>query len=75
MGLSVMTQEELVEQVRKERRFRNRFKAYMGSLFSNWTATIGIIIIVGFYSTALLADALAPFQWYQHNWSLIGYWP
>ena len=50
MGLSVMTQEELVEQVRRERRFRNRFKAYMHSLFSNWTATIGIIIIISFYS-------------------------
>lgn len=68
MGLSIMTQEELVEQVRLERRFRNRFRAYMSSLFSNWTATLGFIIILGFYSLAILADAIAPFQWYDHNW-------
>jgi len=65
-----MTQDELIEQVKKERRFRNRLKLYMKSLFSNWTATLGFFIIAGFYLTALLADFLAPHMWYEHNWAL-----
>ena len=38
MSISTLTQEELVAQVKRERRFRNRLWAYFMSLISNWTA-------------------------------------
>jgi len=62
MGFSMLTQEELVAQVKKERRFRNRLWAYFKSLVTNWTALLGFIIIVSFYTVALFADQVAPYH-------------
>jgi peptide/nickel transport system permease protein len=62
MGMSLMTQEELMEQVRRERRFRARLRAYLSSLFHNWTALIGFIIILSFFSVAIFADVISPYH-------------
>jgi peptide/nickel transport system permease protein len=57
-----MSQQELINQVKKERRFRARVRAYFESLFSNWTAAVGFIIVVTFIFTALYADQLAMYN-------------
>ncbi|PWI47931.1 hypothetical protein CEE45_09150 [Candidatus Heimdallarchaeota archaeon B3_Heim] len=62
MGMSTLTQDELVAQVKRERRFRNRLWAYFKSLTSNWTATIGFIIIVVFFFVAVFAPVVAPYH-------------
>ncbi|WP_455463511.1 ABC transporter permease [Candidatus Hodarchaeum mangrovi] len=62
MGMSIMTQEELIAQVKRERRFRARLRAYFHSLIHNWTALIGFIIILGFFSIAIFADVIAPYH-------------
>ncbi len=62
MEISTKTQEELVAQVKRERRFRNRIWAYFRSLLSNWTATIGFIIVVLFLFTAVFAEVIAPYH-------------
>jgi peptide/nickel transport system permease protein len=62
MGISMLTQEELIAQVKKERRLRNRLWAYIKSLVTNWTALLGLIIILGFYGIALFADVVAPYH-------------
>ncbi|MFX0084586.1 MAG: ABC transporter permease [Candidatus Hodarchaeota archaeon] len=62
MTMSTMSQKELIEQVKRERRFRNRIWLYMKSLGSNWTALLGLIIIISFYSIALFADVLSPYH-------------
>jgi len=62
MGISTLSQQELIAQVKRERRLRNRLWAYFKSLVSNWTALLGLIIIVSFYSIAIFADVVAPYH-------------
>lgn len=62
MGISTLTQEELVRQVKRDRRFRNRLWAYFRSLLGNWTATVGFIIVVLFIFTAVFAEVIAPYH-------------
>ncbi|MHA1972078.1 MAG: ABC transporter permease [Candidatus Hodarchaeales archaeon] len=62
MGMNLLTQDELVAQVKRERRFRNRLWAYFQSLIHNWTALLGFIIIVAFFTTAIFADVIAPYH-------------
>jgi peptide/nickel transport system permease protein len=62
MGMSTISQDELIAQVKRERRFRVRLWAYFKSLVTNWTALIGLIIIVSFYSIAIFADFLSPYH-------------
>ncbi len=62
MGLSTLTQQELIAQVKRERAFRYRMWAYFKSLVTNWSALIGFIIIISFYSIAIFADVMAPYH-------------
>ncbi len=62
MEISTKTQDELVRQVKRDRRFRNRLWAYFRSLLGNWTATIGFIIVVLFLITAVFGEVIAPYH-------------
>ena len=62
MSISTLTQEELVAQVKRERRFRNRFWAYFKSLMGNWTAALGLFIILLFFGTAIFAEVISPYS-------------
>lgn len=62
MGITTLTQKELIAQVKRERRLRNRFLAYLKSLFSNWSALLGLIIIISFYTIAIFAEVVSPYH-------------
>jgi peptide/nickel transport system permease protein len=62
MGFTSLSQEELINQVKRERRLRSRLWGYLKSLMSNWSALLGLIIIISFYSIALFADILTPYH-------------
>ncbi|NHJ01984.1 MAG: ABC transporter permease [Candidatus Heimdallarchaeota archaeon] len=70
MGMSLMSQSELVDQVKRERRFRNRLIAYFKSLLGSWTATLGLIIVLVFFGTALFADFIAPYHPTQDDYTV-----
>jgi len=70
MSISTLTQEELVKQVRRERRFRNRFWAYFKSLMNNWTAALGLVIILLFFGTALFAEVISPYHPTQDDYTI-----